>query len=183
MKKLLAASALLIAGVLASSVVADDSLARFKGGIGVLPVSSGVGTGATAEVVNRNIVRGVQPAGQIWVIRRLEAEVSISGQILVEGKGLLLGGGNNIGFTGGQSVFATLICAAEEPNSFTQSSSNLAGVPLEADGDFTIDDLLAPAPAFPCNNPVLLIRSAASTSWFAAGIPKSEDDVDADDEQ
>jgi hypothetical protein len=47
-------------------VLADDTLSRLTGGIGVIPVSSGVGTGATAEVVNRNIVRGVQPAGRIW---------------------------------------------------------------------------------------------------------------------
>jgi ferredoxin-NADP reductase len=72
---------------LAPSVMADGTLARFKGGIGVTPVSSGVGTGATAEVVNRNIVRGVQPAGQIWVIRKLEAIVRANGDIEVEGEG------------------------------------------------------------------------------------------------
>ena len=50
----------------ASAVFADDDiLAKFKGGISANPVSSGVGTAATAEVVNRNIVRGVQPPGQI----------------------------------------------------------------------------------------------------------------------
>src|SRR2546430_2673611 len=42
---------------------ADDSLVRFKGGIGVDGVSSGVGTDATATTVNLNIVRAGQPAG------------------------------------------------------------------------------------------------------------------------
>ena len=57
MKKALMASIpmLLIVGFFALPVVADDTLARFKGGIGVIPVSSGVGTGATAEVVNRTL--------------------------------------------------------------------------------------------------------------------------------
>lgn len=44
------------------SAAAEDSIVKFKGGIGVIPVSSGVGTAATATDVNRNIVRGVQPA-------------------------------------------------------------------------------------------------------------------------
>jgi hypothetical protein len=94
---------------LALSGMADDTLASFKGGVGVMPVSSGVGTGATAEVVNRNIVRGVQPTGQIWVIRKLEAKVRTNGEIEVEGEGLVLGGGNNVGRATGQYVFATLV--------------------------------------------------------------------------
>src|SRR5262245_62351804 len=89
-----------------------DSLAKFKGGIGVIPVSSGQGAAATATVVNRNIVRGVQPPGQIWVIADLKAEVKIDGSVKVRGKGLLLGGGNGIGGNANQSVRATLICDA-----------------------------------------------------------------------
>ena len=58
----------------------NDSLVRFDGGIGVIPVSSGVGTAATATVVNRNIVRGVQPPGQIWVIANLKADVTADGR-------------------------------------------------------------------------------------------------------
>src|SRR5512134_2337411 len=87
----------LMGGFFASSVVADDILVKFKGGIGVIPVSSGVGTAPTAEVVNRNIVRGVQPAGQIWVIDDLDANLKTNGDIKVNGKGLILGGGNNAG--------------------------------------------------------------------------------------
>ncbi len=175
MKKALIASMplLLIVGVFALPVRADDTLAEFEGGIGVIPVSSGVGTGATVEVVNRNIVRGVQPAGQIWVIKKLEAEVKTNGEIKVEGEGLVLGGGNNIGRATGQHVFATLICEAAAP--CTERNSNPDGVPLEANGDFRIDDVLSPATPESCASPVLLIRNAAGSSWFAAGILKSDD--------
>ena len=80
MKKAFFASiaVLFIVGFFTLPVSADDSdtLARFKGGIGVIPVSSGVAHGScyslTSEVVNRNFVRGVNPAGQIWVIDDLE---------------------------------------------------------------------------------------------------------------
>ena len=131
-------------------------------------MSSGVGTAATAEVVNRNIVRGVQPAGQIWVIADLDARIKANGDISVKGKGLILGGGNNAGRATGQSVFATLICEAVAP--FTERNTNLAGVPLTAGGDFRINDRLAPAPAG-CDSPMLLIRNAAGLAWFAVGIP------------
>lgn len=183
MKKVLTASipALLIVGAFAVSVAAADTLAIFKGGIGVIPVSSGQGLEAIATVVNRNIVRGVQPAGQIWVISKLDALVQMNGGIRVDGEGLVLGGGNNVGGTAGQSVFATLICETTSP--FTESSSNLAGVPLDANGNFRIDDVLSPAPPAPCTTPVLLIRSAANSSWFAAGIPRSDEDEDDDIDQ
>lgn len=162
----------LIGGFFALSEAADnDTLVRFKGGIGVIPVSSGVGTAATAEVVNRNIVRGVQPPGQIWVIDDLDARVQTNGDIRVKGKGLILGGGNNVGRAAGQSVFATLICEAATP--FTERSTNLAGVLLAPNGDFEIEDVLAPWPSADCASPMLLIRNADPTSlaWFAAGIP------------
>src|SRR5262245_65669998 len=119
--KLIAPVVVSALAVIASSAVADDTLARFKGGIGVIPVSSGVGTAATAEVVNRNIVRGVQPAGQIWVIADLTADVTTDGRINVEGRGLLLGGGNGIGTNAGARVLATLICEAVAP--FTERST------------------------------------------------------------
>ena len=67
-----------------------------------------------------------------------------NGDIEVKGKGLVLGGGNNVGRATGQSVFATLICEAAAP--FTEHNSNLAGVPLDPNGDFEIDDVLTPAP-------------------------------------
>jgi hypothetical protein len=129
-------------------------------------VSSGVGTAATATDVNRNIVRGVQPPGQIWVIADLQANVRGDGRITVEGRGLLLGGGNNIGTNANQSVRATLLCT-NDGNVLHDSDL----VALAAKGDFRIDDLLSPAPPNTCDSPVLLIRNSAG-SWFAAGIPK-----------
>ena len=180
MKKALMAviPVLLIVGVVVLPVRAEETLAKFEGGIGVIPVSSGQGTDATATTVNRNMVRGVQPAGQIWVIDDLEAQVTPDGRIQVKGEGLVLGGGNNVGRATGQRVFATLICEAAAP--FTEHNSDLAGVPLAPNGDFRIDDVLSPAPTT-CDSPMLLIRNAANLNWFAAGILTSDDNGSNDD--
>ena len=149
----------------------ENSLVKFKGGIGVDPISNVVVSTTTppTTTATANVVRGVSPAGQIWVIAGLDADVSTDGHIRVHGRGLLLGGGNGIGTSAGLNVFATLFCGpATSP---TASSSNQVGVTLEADGDFTIDDVLSPLPTNPCETPVLLIRNAAgSHAWFAAGI-------------
>jgi hypothetical protein len=163
-----------VASVAAAS--ADDSLVKFRGGIGVIPVSAGAGTpdatDGTSPTVSRNVVRSVNPPGQIWRIADLSAEVSVDGRIRVSGKGLLLAGGNGIGGTAGQKVLATLICEAAAP--FTLRSTAVAGVALQANGDFEIDDMLSPAPAA-CASPVLLIRNVAG-AWFAAGIPEAGHD-------
>lgn len=166
----------LLAGLIVPFAAAadDDTVARFKGGIGVIPVSSGVGAAATAEVVNRNVVRGINPPGQIWVIDKLDARVRMNGSIRVRGKGLILAGGNSAGRATGQRVFATLICEAATP--FTERNSNPAGVPLAPNGDFEINDTLAPLPPYTCDSPMLLIRVAGSGNWFAAGIPASISD-------
>ena len=164
--------AVLCLGLVPLASVADDSLVKFKGGIGVIPVSSGVGQAATAEVVNRNIVRGVQPPGQIWTIAALDADVKTDGSIKVRGRGLLLAGGNGIGGNANQSVFATLICEAAAP--FVLHSTAPTGVPLAPNGDFRIDDVLDPPPPTPCASPVLLIRNLGG-AWFAAGIPDLSD--------
>ena len=156
--------------ILVASARADDergTLVRFKGGIGVHPVSNVTVTAGTTTV-SANTVRGVNPAGQIWVIDNLDAKVKTNGDIKVKGKGLILAGGNNAGRASGQSVFATLIC--EAAGSFTQRNTNLAGVPLTAGGDFEIDDVLAPIPTG-CDSPMLLIRNAMGQTWFAVGIP------------
>jgi hypothetical protein len=146
----------------------ENTLVRFRGGIGVDPVSNVVVSGATTTVTP-NTVRGVSPPGQIWVIANLKAEVGVDGHILVVGRGLLLAGGNGIGTNGGQSVFATLFCGPSA--SASASSSSMTGVPLDAEGDFTINDVLSPAPPNPCTTPVLLIRTTGGTHpWFAAGI-------------
>src|SRR5262245_4725317 len=156
MKAAIAAALSLAAFTYAFPASADNL--KFQGGIGVIPVSSGVGLAATAEVVNRNIVRGVQPPGQIWVIEDLKAEIDLdNGRVKVDGRGLLLGGGNNIGTNAGQSVRATLIC----DNVATPTLFNSQLVPLEANGDFRIDDVLSPLPPTVCASPVLLIRNPA----------------------
>jgi hypothetical protein len=167
--------AILIGGFFASSIVADDrrdhdTLVKFKGGIGVHPISNVtvVAGPPLAVTVTQNIVRGVNPAGQLWVIDKLEARVKTNGEIKVKGKGLILAGGNSAGRTTGQSVFATLICEAAAP--FIEHSTDPVGVPLSVEGDFEIDDVLEPPPSG-CDNPMLLIRTAGSGNWFAVGIP------------
>ena len=154
-----ASLASVLAVLVTSSAMADGIIVTFKGGIGVMPAST---------VGSANVVQGVQPPGEPWVIRALSAQVKQDGRIHVEGRGLLLAGGNGIGTNGGQKVFATLICGTA-----LFSTPVADAVPLAADGDFTIDDVLSPVPPLDCTNPVLLIRTAAGTvnPWFAAGIP------------
>jgi len=169
---------LFLGAVAPLSAGADDSLAKFKGGIGVIPVSAGVVPAGqqplTSEVVNRNFVRGVPPPGQIWVIAALNADVKTDGSVKVRGKGLLLGGGNTIGTNANQSVRATLICDAAGATRFDTGL-----VALEPNGDFRIDDVLrsdtGATPPNPCASPVLLIRNPAG-AWFAAGIPDLSND-------
>ena len=155
---------LLVALAVAGMASAQETTElKFRGGIGVIPVT-GVAANGT---VNLNIVRGVNPAGP-WRIADLDAVVSSYGRIRVKGRGLLLAAGNGIGTNAGASVFATLFCGAG--NAATSSSSNR--VALDADGDFRIDDALSPAPPTTCDTPALLIRNGGGSGvWFAAGIP------------
>jgi hypothetical protein len=148
---------LLLGAVLPMGAAAQTSLVRFEGGIGSQPLRAGSLT---------NDVLGVNPGGRPWVIERLSADVKVDGRISVRGRGLLLAGGNNVGRNGGQSVHARLFCAGVAHNTGT--------VPLDADGDFRIEDVLAPLPVVPCADPILLIVSgvAPAGSWFAAGIPR-----------
>ena len=139
--------------------------------------------------VNLNIVRGVGPAGQIWVINSLTASVQ-SGKLVndLKGTGLVLAGGNNAGRapsgTAALHVFATLICTAPAPAgqpqpTFPQFNTPSAGVLLSPTGNFTIPagTLLSPTPPDSCPSPMLLIRNAATPStspfpnpWLAVGI-------------
>jgi hypothetical protein len=168
-KTTLALVCVLCVGLAAPLGARDDSFLRFDGGIGVIPASS---------VANPNAVRGVPPPGQIWVISALKANIDRSGHITARGRGLLLGGGNNIGTNGNQSVRATLICdlpITNQPPPTQFSTANV--VPLDANGDFRIDDdLRDPAGMFTdaCASPVLLIRPGGN-AWFAAGILKLDD--------
>jgi len=175
MLKKMSAWVLFLVIVYPLSAAADDSLVKFKGGIGVIPVSSAAGAlnaDGTSPNVNRNVVRGVNPPGQLWTIADLRADVKADGSIKVRGRGLLLAGGNGIGGNAGQSVRATLLCEVANP---VLHDTGL--VPLELNGDFRIDDVLNPAPPADCASPVLLIRNPGG-AWFAAGILKRENDDD-----
>ena len=171
------AAVILLAVGIGSHVSASgpDSLARFEGGIGVIPVSNGAGPAnadGTFPNVRLNIVRGVLPGGGAWRIADLRADVDADGHIKVRGRGLLLASGNSIGQNANQRVFATLLCEAAAP--FVEHSTSVTGVPLEPNGDFRIDEMLDSAPS-ECPSPVLLIRNIGGV-WFAAGIPKLGDD-------
>jgi hypothetical protein len=148
----------LLLGLFPFSALADGPLVRFDGGIGVIPVRAGPAA---------NVVFGVNPGGQPWVIERLRADVKEDGNASVDGRGLLLGGGNGIGTTGGQRVRARLFCGGVAFDSGV--------VPLETNGDFRIEGVLrdtnGATPPSPCGTPVLLIVSEGG-NWFAAGIPK-----------
>src|SRR5215467_13469297 len=113
-----------------------DALARFEGGIGVIPASSGAGPAnadGTLPNVKLNIVRGVPPGAGPWRIADLRAVIEVDGHIRVRGRGLLLASGNSIGQNANQSVFATLICEPTAP--FVERSTALAGVRLETNGE------------------------------------------------
>jgi hypothetical protein len=163
----------MLAAVAPLAATGNDALVKFRGGIGVDPVSSIAANGT----VMPNIVRGVSPPGQPWRIADLKATVTVDGRIKVEGHGLLLAGGNGIGTSAGLSVVATLFCGPAATAS--AHSSNPAGVALEADGDFSIEDFLSPHPPDPCTTPVLLIRAHVASggpgSWLAGGIPRLEE--------
>jgi hypothetical protein len=157
-----------------ASAQASDFIARFEGGIGVIPVSNGAGPAnpdGTLPNARLNIVRGVNPGAGPWRIAELRAEIDAVGHIKVRGRGLLLASGNSIGQNANQSVFATLICEAAAP--FIEHNTTFT-VPLEPNGDFRIVDTLTSVPS-ECPSPVLLIRNAGGV-WFAAGVPKLGDD-------
>jgi hypothetical protein len=181
---------LLAATAVVAVVNADSraSLARFDGGIGVTPISSFSGQfnpqDGTFEKVTRNFVRNVRSATQLWTIASLKADINSDGRITVDGRGMILAGGDTIGRAPAIKVVATLICEAEAPfverNSADQlnSISFEGGAPLDVNGDFRIDETLRtafnsnlPMPG-ECASPVLLIRSAGNGAWLAAGIPK-----------
>jgi len=142
---------------LAPLASAENSLARFEGGIGSQPLRAG---GLVNDVL------GVNPGGRPWVISRLSAEVKTDGRVSIDGRGLLLAGGSGIGTTGNQSVRARLFCGGNAALSY---DSEL--VPLDPAGDFRIEGELSAVPPSPCASPVLLIVNTGG-AWFAAGIPK-----------
>jgi len=109
--------------------------------------------------------------------------VKADGRITAHGRGLVFAGGDTVGTalvitngvaTASLRVFATLICENVAP--FVQRNTAAEGVPLAANGDFTIDDVLSPPPPASCATPVLLIRNAPGGGWFSAGIQKFSGD-------
>lgn len=187
--------ALIFTTSMATAFASDDTLIKFKGGIGSQPFRSNNG------VAVLNTVAGVNPGGAPWVIKSLKAEINSNGEIHVKGKGLLLGGGDNIGTRGGpRQVVASLFCRnAPVPPATAGTLTapyNSSFVPLDANGDFHIHSGLANSsgllPPPNCgdtidNRPILLIRTvtpanpttntpAAPGAWFAAGIIKDDDD-------
>ena len=164
--------ALTVAGV-ARAQDQDDTI-KFKDGIGVINVI-GQNPDLTLKL---NVVRNVNP-GAPWRIADLRATIRSNGHISVVGRGLLLANGNGIATNAGASVHATLFCgSATGATAFDEP-----GVPLQANGDFRIDDFLSSIPPNPCESPVLLIRSGATPGqgvWFAAGIPFLSAEQDKD---
>jgi hypothetical protein len=153
-------AALVAFALLASELAhAAGPLIKFDGGIGSQPLRAG---GLANDVF------GVNPGGRPWVIERLVASVSSTGNIKVDGRGLLLGGGNAVGRNGNQSVRARLIC---NDGTNVTSIHETTLTPLAANGDFSFNEALLPQLATVCGNPVLLIVNAGG-AWFAAGIPK-----------
>jgi hypothetical protein len=168
---------LLFTLALAASAAAQspDVLARFGSGVGVIPAQSGVGQpndDGTLPNVKLNVVRGVNPGAGPWTISGLKATITTDGHITANGRGLLLASGNSIGTTANLNVFATLFCETTAP--FVAHSTSFS-VPLQANGNFQIDDTIVGLPTS-CVSPVLLIRaSVPGGPWLAAGLQKFDD--------
>src|ERR1041385_4958410 len=88
---------LALGAVVGAGAHENDALARFAGGIGVIPVQNGAGpmnADGTFPNVKLNVVRGVFPGAGPWRIADLRAEVSADGRIKVRGRALLRAGSN-----------------------------------------------------------------------------------------
>lgn len=170
-----------------ATAFAGDVLLRYEGAIGSQPLRAG---GAS------NIVAGVAPGGAPWVLAALKVKIASDGTIRGSGRGLLLGGTDNIGTRGGpRQVVASLFCrnapvGTAVAGTLQTASYDSKPVDVDANGDFTLSGQLAnatgAAPPLDCGNaldnrPVLLIRTvvpanattgapATPGAWFAAGI-------------
>ena len=182
-----AATALISVMLWAGAAQADDRVPKivaFNGAIGSHPFASVGGVAAPNDVL------GIAPGGRPWELLKLKASVDVNGMLQLRAKGLLLGGGNNIGRPAiPRNVQATLFCNEGGVN----NAWNSAAAEVDAQGNFTLAGALVPVapnvggiPPNPCNLPILLIRnSAAATApgglpvpgaWFAAGIVDVGDD-------
>jgi hypothetical protein len=178
--------ALALAGT-AALAAAPVPVLKFEGAIGVDPLTAAPDTSTpdpTDLIDVRNVVRGINPGGRAWVIRKLDATVYSDGSIVARGKGLLFSSGEAIATRGtvGQ-VVATLACGPADTTATKYTSEPGA---LNLAGNFNIRSLLrgsdgniAPLETVPCANPQLLIRAFSATGpggWFAAGILERDDD-------
>jgi len=174
--------ALALASALTSLPVLADSpasLITFSGGIGVDPLTAAGGV----DVLNT--VRGINPGGRAWVIRKLSASVSKDGTITARGKGLLLSSGEVIATRATVAAVALpLFCGPADATARRFTSPSGA---LDTAGNFSIKGVLSEdginAAVLPaaCDNPQLLVRAFNTTTgvvgaWFAAGIVGSDDD-------
>jgi hypothetical protein len=160
-------------------------LVTFEGAINLDPSTAVASTTGVVSVVP-NVVRGINPGGRPWVLRKLEATVSRNGTLSARGKGLLFGSGEFIGTRGTVTqVGATLTCGSADANA--TKFNTLTGFALDTAGNFSIrgplstDGINTAVMPETCTNPVLLIRSFNTTTgtlgnWFAAGIPGGDDD-------
>lgn len=170
MKKTLIVSALTLMFSTCALASHDDDdknvLVKFDGGIGSQPFAAGAGGVPVA-----NDVKGIPPGGRPWPIAALKATIGTDGSISVKGKGVILGGGANVGRPAiPRQIAATLFCG--------DLAITSAPADLDAAGNFTIKGALPAVPPNPCVAPILLIRNYANGApgpWFAAGIPKVED--------
>jgi hypothetical protein len=155
------AAAVVIAAFCGVPAWAADNLVKFDGGVGVHPVG-----GLANGVPTSNVVRGVNPGGRPWGIRKLKATVKTDGTISASGEGLVLGGSDAAGTRGPVlQVAATLFCGTND--GFSSPAADLS-----VGGDFGIRGPLTPTPPDTCSSPVLLIRNATGGvlgAWFAVG--------------
>ena len=171
------AAAFALAGAAASAT--PMPVLGFSGAIGVDPLT------AAGGVDQLNRVRGIDPGGRAWVIRKFSASVYDDASIVARGKGLLFSSGEAIATRGGVThVAATLTCGAADPSAAKFST---APFPLDPAGNFVIrgflseDGVNTAVLPVPCQNPQLLIRAANPTTgvlggWFAAGIHDGDED-------
>lgn len=183
MRQTVVLASLLLAASAALAGPPKNVLVAFDGAINLDP-STAVNTAGVVSVT-QNVVRGINPGGRPWVLRKFSATVNRDGTISARGKGLLIASGDLIGTPGPVTlVGATLACGA--PDATATKFSTLTGFALDAAGDFTIRGPLSTdgtnTAVMPdtCTNPVLLIRSVNAATgalggWFAAGIVDKDD--------
>jgi hypothetical protein len=152
-------------------------LVRFDGAIAADPLTGVNGTDAL------NVVRGINPGGRAWTIRRFSANIGNDGSVSARGAGLLLASGDVIGTRAGiAQVAVTLFCG---PANNTAAAFSSAPAAFDTAGNFHVNGALtqdgvnrAVLPAT-CDNPALLIRAVGANgapgAWLGAGIVDAQD--------